>query len=215
MQSVILLFAKAPVPGQVKTRLAPVLDAESAAALQTAFVRDVLQYLEQIPNVDVELHTDIHTDAFAVCGVTQRVQVDGDLQLKMLHSLSEAFARGYKQILILGSDSPTLPVTHIKTLLASAVDVALGPAEDGGFYAISCRRMHPQMFSRVEWSCADTLEQTIAAVRRCGLTVEIGLQWYDVDTPEDLARLMRELELPPCTAKWMRAYFNSAWTSTS
>jgi glycosyltransferase A (GT-A) superfamily protein (DUF2064 family) len=101
--------------------------------------------------------------------------------------------------MVLGSDSPTLPRGHIQRLLDSKADVALGPCEDGGYYAIACRRVHAEMFTDVEWSTSHVLEQTERAVRASGLSVERGDLWYDVDGPEDLARLIKDPALPPCT----------------
>ena len=101
--------------------------------------------------------------------------------------------------MILGSDSPTLPREHVQRLLNSTADVALGPCEDGGYYAIACRRLHPEMFAGVEWSTPHVLEQTERAARAAGLSVERGDLWYDVDGPEDLMRVMQEPVLPPCT----------------
>src|SRR5439155_12064238 len=133
---------------------------------------------------DIELHTDIETDAWRDRQVTRKLQCAGDLGLKMLHALSSALAQGREAVCIVGSDAPTLPAAYLRTLLASPADVALGPCEDGGYYALSCRRTHPEMFRGVEWSSAATLAQTEEAVRRCGLSVDRGPGWYDVDLPE-------------------------------
>ena len=84
----------------------------------------------------------------------------------------------------------------------SPADVALGPCEDGGYYAIACRRTHPRMFDGVTWLSAETLAQTEEAARRCGLSVERGPGWYDVDRPEDLLRLEREQDLGAHTRLW-------------
>ena len=82
-----------------------------------------------------------------------------------------------------------LPPSHVQALVDSPADVALGPTEDGGFYAIACSRTDPAMFDAVHWSTSSALEDTIQASRGCGLTVELGPSWFDVDGPEDLARL--------------------------
>jgi glycosyltransferase A (GT-A) superfamily protein (DUF2064 family) len=89
----------------------------------------------------------------------------------------------------LGSDSPGLPPGHIRALLVSQADVAIGPTEDGGFYAIACSRTHPAMFDGVHWSTCSAFDDTVAASRRAGLTVEVGPAWFDIDRPEDLTRL--------------------------
>jgi rSAM/selenodomain-associated transferase 1 len=196
----MILFAKAPIPGRVKTRLATAIGAEPAAELYRAFVVDTISKLTEFRDVaDIELHTDTLTDAWSTAGVARDLQVAGGLELKLLHALAGALQTGRPQAMVLGSDSPTLPRGHIQRLLDSKADVALGPCEDGGYYAIACRCVRPEMFGGVEWSTPYVLEQTERAVRASGLSVERGDLWYDVDEPEDLARLMKDPALPPCT----------------
>ena len=196
----MILFAKAPVPGGVKTRLAAAIGASRASELHTAFVADMLEKLGAFKDFsDIELHTDISTDAWNQVAVTRRLQAHGNLELKLFHALAEAFREGRTHVIILGSDSPTLPRAHIQRLLDATADVAIGPCEDGGYYAIGCRRAHPDMFAGVEWSTGRVLEQTESALRTCGLTCERGETWYDVDGPVDLARLIAEPELPGYT----------------
>lgn len=119
----------------------------------------------------------------------------------MLQALRTALQAGREQAIIVGTDSPALPLGHIESLLRSGADVALGPADDGGYYAIACRRVCERMFDGVRWSAADTMQRTTAAVRACGLTVEHGEPYWDVDTPEDLQRLLAAHDLPRHTAQ--------------
>jgi rSAM/selenodomain-associated transferase 1 len=201
MRPAIILFAKAPVAGGVKTRLEQALGAEATIELHNAFVLDMLDKLLTLSAAaDIELHTDIRTDAWQRPEVVSRMQTGGDLGSRMLHALDGKWA------CIVGSDAPTLPVSHIQALLASSAEVALGPCEDGGYYAISCRRTHREMFDGVEWSSARALEQTEGAARACGLSVDRGAGWYDVDRPEDLRRLRDEGNLPEHTRVWFEAW---------
>lgn len=197
-----MLFAKAPVAGSVKTRLIPPLTSTQAASLHQAFVRDMLTHFQALPGVDLELHTDTDTDAWKGISVTRKLQIFGGLELKMIHSLQGALRRGYQSAMVLGTDVPTLPVSFARDLLHSHADVALGPTEDGGFFAVSARRIAHRMFDGVSWSRRDTLEQTVRAVRAQGLTVHIGQTWFDVDEPADLARLSESPHLPLYTAQW-------------
>ncbi|MGH9630365.1 MAG: TIGR04282 family arsenosugar biosynthesis glycosyltransferase [Bryobacteraceae bacterium] len=205
MPPVIILFAKAPVPGHVKTRLLPFLSPTEAASLHTAFVLDTIERLQLFTGALLELHTDINTDAWRAIGVSRRLQAEGDLASKMFHALQSALSQGHPRATIVGSDSPTLPGGYIRELMASSADVALGPTEDGGYYAISCARVDREMFRGVEWSGPDTLAQTVQAVQACGLSVETGRSWFDIDTPEDLRRLSESPELPPHTRSWFNA----------
>lgn len=110
----------------------------------------------------------------------------------MLHALTHALAEGRPAALITGSDSPDVPQAHLTHLLNAPSDIALGPTDDGGFFAIAARRTHPEMFRGVQWSIPETLAQTNRALENCGLSVSIGPSWYDIDTPDDLARLNGE-----------------------
>lgn len=205
MQPVIILFAKAPVPGRVKTRLQPPLTPEQAASLHKAFVDDLLRKLLAWGEFEIELHTDTATDVWSDAGVTTRLQSGGDLGLKMFHSLDQALRRGAGRAMIVGTDAPTLPPGHLRDLLAIDADIALGPTEDGGFYAIGARRVDPRMFAGVVWSAPTALERTIEACNACGLTTAAGRPWFDIDEPQDLDRLMQSPELPPHTAAWRTA----------
>ncbi len=108
---------------------------------------------------------------------------------------------GRTKVIIMGSDSPLLPPDHIRELLRSDADVALGPTKDGGYYAICCRRAVAEMFDGVPWSTGAALAGTVDALTRCGLTVEQGPGWFDVDTPDDLERLMQRLGKPPLSSR--------------
>ena len=202
MRPVIILFAKAPVPGRVKTRLIPRLSPAAAAALHIAFVWDLIERLQSLNGVaDLELHTDIHTEVWSGSQILQALQGEGDLGLKMLQAMRRALSQGRPSAMIAGTDAPGVPLAHLSHLLHSQRDVALGPAEDGGFYAVSCRRVNSGMFDNVEWSGPDALRQTVDAAEASGLTVDLGPLWWDVDTAADLDRLMAEGDLPKHTAR--------------
>jgi uncharacterized protein len=183
MRPAIVVFAKAPRPGHVKTRLG--LPPEWAARLHESFVRDALA-LAQAAAEHVELHTDVETEAWRDVAVPRRLQPAGDLGDRMLAALPA---------LILGSDAPSLPLSRLTALIATPGDVVLGPAEDGGYWAILARRRDDRMFEGVEWSTASTREQTIAACRARGLTVALGPEWFDVDDPAGLRRIAARPDL--------------------
>jgi rSAM/selenodomain-associated transferase 1 len=188
----VVLFAKAPVPGRVKTRLG--VDPQRAAALHSSFVRQTLVMLESLSGeVDVELSTDEPTLAWGEFPVARSVQAAGHLGERIYAALERALAAGRPKAMILGSDSPGLPAAHIRALLGSSADVSIGPVDDGGFYAIACSRTVPAMFEGVRWSTGATLSDTVKALTSCGLGVDLGPAWFDVDRPEDLARLPTSL----------------------
>lgn len=182
----MILFAKAPAPGKVKTRLIPHFSAERAAQLHHALVEEAWERLNGM--APLELHTDVETEAWPGLG-PRRLQVHGDLGERMLHALETGLAEGYGRVLIVGSDAPGLPPPHVEQLLDSVADVALGPVEDGGYYAICCGRTDRRMFEGVRWSTPHALSDTAAACARCGLSVQVGRPWFDIDEPADLERL--------------------------
>jgi hypothetical protein len=186
VQHTIILFAKAPVPGRVKTRLG----VPFAEALHQAFVWDAIELASTMGAVE------IHSDSDEAPWPVARLQAPGDLGARMLAALG-----GRTPALILGSDAPTLPPGHLAAVLLSPADVTLGPTQDGGYYAIHARRIHPNMFDGVEWSSGRELAETLAACRACGLSVALGPEWWDVDTPGDLSRLAASPILPANTAE--------------
>jgi rSAM/selenodomain-associated transferase 1 len=181
----IVVFARAPVPGRVKTRLQ--LDPAAACRLHESMTRAVLATASLWG--EVELSTDGVTGAWPDHNGPRSVQCAGDLGARMLDAFRRTLEAGFTCALVLGSDAPTLPAAHIGALLASDSDVTLGPTEDGGYWGIACRKIAAAMFDGVEWSSSRTLETTVAAVKCAGLTVALGPEWWDVDGPADLARL--------------------------
>ena len=206
VRAVIIFFAKSPHPGRVKTRLVPPLTQTEAADLHDAFVEDILTRFRSHTRFDVELHTDVITDAWPALNVTRKLQITGSLGLKMVHSLTSALASGYERAAIVGTDSPTLPIEHVESLIDATTDVTLGPAEDGGFWGIAAYKTKPIMLENVHWSHADTLTQTVSAIRAAGLSVGFGPSWFDVDEPSDLERLLASPALPPATERWVQRY---------
>ena len=205
MLPVILLFAKAPVPGRVKTRLQPVLSPEQSAELHSSFVGDVLECLAGFTSVaDIELHLNEPTGAWSEFPFRRVLQSEGDLGQRMWNAFRQAFDEGRNQVLILGSDAPTLPTEHLKALLNSSADATFGPTEDGGYYAIQIRNLPQNLFDGVEWSTNRALGQSVDSARRFGLTIALGPQWFDIDTPADLLKL-RARPAPPRTTAWLAA----------
>ena len=187
------VFAKAPVPGRVKTRLRPVLDEEQAARLAAAFVRDTLLKAAQLgPPVTVYYAGDrALLVPLAPPNVRWAEQGGGDLGARM--------ACVPAPCLILGADSPHLPLSLLSAALAAVPlhDVVLGPAEDGGYFLIGLRAPQPALFDGIAWSTETVLAQTLARADALGLTVHQTPPWYDLDTPADLRRLAQGLEAVP------------------
>jgi uncharacterized protein len=185
----VIVFAKAPRAGFVKTRLG--LDPTAAASLYTEFVRRTLNAVCILGDeAELELSLDVPCAAWSEFPIPRTIQPEGDLGVRLYAALERGLAAGYPNVVILGSDSPMLPVQHIRFLMNCKADVALGPTLDGGYYGIACRKIRPTMLDGVRWSTGDALQDTVQGVGRCGLSHALGPEWFDVDTPDDL----RELE---------------------
>ncbi|MDE0433583.1 MAG: TIGR04282 family arsenosugar biosynthesis glycosyltransferase [Bryobacterales bacterium] len=207
MSQAIAVFAKAPLPGRVKTRLRTCMTAAQAAELHAAFAADTWQRLAVLTGVRRYLYCDQVWEPFEGLAGPEHfaIQHGVDLGARMLNCMKELSLGGHDRILLLGSDSPTLPIAHVEQafLALDRTDTVLGPTADGGYYAAGCRRPDTRMFAGVTWSSEDTLRATEAAFRACSLSVSHLPEWYDVDTGAELARLAAEPGLPPNTRRWL------------
>lgn len=207
VRPLLILFARAPVAGRVKTRLCPPLTPEQASGLHSALVFDTIEMLLTLADAaDLELSSDSSTNAWPGLTVPRSVQPSGDLGMRLFHVLEAALTAGREIAMVLGSDSPGLPPGHVTALLRSRADVTLGPTPDGGFFAIACRRVDPKMFADVRWSTGYTRDDVVRSAGRCGLTIATGPSWFDVDVEEDLSRMLRSTDLSRHAAAWVREY---------
>jgi len=207
MSDALVLFAKAPFPGRVKTRLTPLLSPVQAAEFHRACVCDAWEKVEQVAATSRYFYSDYAwAEPAAPASPQQRaLQRGADLGDRMFNCFQELQVRGHSRIVIAGSDSPTLPRACIEQGLAALdrADAVIGPSEDGGYYAIGCRQPYPGMFAGVPWSSAETMLRTEENLRALGLKVHLLPLWYDVDTPTDLRRLAGEASLPPHVGRWI------------
>lgn len=201
MNVLVVVFAKDPVPGRVKTRLGTSIGNALAAELYSGIVADLLEELMQKGGPwDIEIHADRQSIFFEPFECPVILQQGANLGEKLYHSLARGLAKGAGVVAIIGSDAPALRADWLKELIGLTADVAIGPTDDGGFWGIAARRSHPAMFDGVRWSTANALEDTVDAVRRAGLAISIGPQGWDLDEAADLARLQSEGCAGPRTA---------------
>ena len=201
MKICLIVFAKNPVPNQVKTRLIPTLSPEQAAAFYTAFLTDWCETLAKLTNVDLVIAytpVDAQSDLQALIGddVIYIPQIGADLGERLTSATQWAAEQGYTKILFVGSDSPTLPISYISqalTLLDSR-DTVVGPSTDGGYYfigfsAAALTTTVPHVFEEIAWSTAEVFQQTVGRIHAVKATLGLLPPWYDIDTAEDLAFL--------------------------
>ena len=201
MKTCVIVFAKNPVPNQVKTRLVPSISPEQAAALYTAFLTDWCKTLVTLSGMDLIIAytpPDAQSDLQALIGDSAIYipQIGTGLGERLISATQWAAEHEYTKILLVGSDSPTLPTSYISqalTLLDSR-DIAIGPSTDGGYYLIGFSAENvamtvPSVFEDITWSTANVFRQTLSRIRSLKATVGLLPPWYDIDTAEDLAFL--------------------------
>jgi hypothetical protein len=194
----ILFFVRAPVGGQVKTRLAADIGGERAVALYRCFGRDLIGTLDA---VDAALvccfHPPERRDVCAAWLGSQRVfqpQQGQDLGQRMAHALHQAFQEGRSKVLLIGSDSPDLPVEFLDRAFAALDEdeAVIGPSSDGGYYLIgfTAQGFLPAAFVDVRWGTGDVFERTIGTLRHSGRRTFLLPRWHDVDSQSDLRELI-------------------------
>ena len=196
------LFARAPIPGQVKTRLAPALTPEGTTALYRCFLLDTVGLAMMVRSWETII---FYTPAKARRVLRDMVkeplelisQSRGDLGERMSQAFQELFARGHRLAVILGGDLPTLPLGRLRAAFSALEQrpVVLGPSLDGGYYLIGLQAPQPELFEGVAWGTPQVLEQTVDRLNRLGLEAECLEPWYDVDTADDLHFLVSHLRL--------------------
>jgi uncharacterized protein len=198
----VMLFAKAPVAGAVKTRLIPALGAQAAARLHERLVVRALETLiaADVGPVEICCAPDSTHAFFRECeqrfGVAFTVQCEGDLGCRMRDAFERALSTA-SCALIVGADCPSITVDDIREAAAQLanVDASLVPADDGGYVLIGTGRTHPGMFDNIDWGTAAVLAAQRDRFREIGWRWHEGATRWDVDRPEDLARLV-ELDPP-------------------
>jgi len=196
----ILIFAKAPVPGRVKTRLIPALGEKGAAELQGQLIERTLRVAvgAGLGTPELWCAPDTGSAFFAACakryGVGLRAQGEGDLGARMARALESAMARGTHGLLI-GCDCPALTAEYLRDAaraLADGNDAVFGPAEDGGYMLVgTARAQSARLFEGVAWGGASVMQDTRARLAQGGWCWhELPVLW-DLDRPEDLLRLRR------------------------
>jgi len=193
----LIIFAKQPAPGEVKTRLSPPLTAEAAAELYACMLQDTLTMAQSLAGITPFIFFRESSDAagyFAAVapGINAEPQQGRDLGERMRRAFAALFARGFREIAIIGSDSPDLPAEYIfeafTQLEFEHTDVVFGPAADGGYYLLALKRVWDELFIDIPWSSAAVLAASTEKAKDAHLGVALLPPWYDLDTPADLER---------------------------
>ena len=198
---VVLVFAKAPHPGRVKTRLMPVLGAEGSAALHAQLIEHTLATAHRAAHSTLELHADPAEDAFmrdCASRYAMRLvqQQGGDLGARMHNAFREVLHHGrYNSALLIGTDCPALAPSHLRlasNALHDGFDAVFIPTEDGGYALVGLRRCDSRLFQDITWGSEVVMSQTRVRLNQLGWRwSELETLW-DVDRPPDYARLQAQ-----------------------
>lgn len=205
----LILFARRPRLGEVKTRIASSLGAGAALALHRAFVEDQIAFLLRFrESCSLELCADGPWEGDPPPGIEPTEQGPGDLGERMLR----AFERSDHAAVIIGADCPTLPAGHVESalrLLREGARAVVSPADDGGYVLIGMSAPCPALFDGVPWGTASVMDRTRRRAEESGVgLVEID-GWHDVDDIDALHRLRDELATSagraPATARFLES----------
>ena len=195
----ILLFAKAPELGKVKTRLAKVLDELEILSLYEAMLSHALSLFDKNTLSELQLwishgtNSDIRMFSALSSGPKINRQAAGDLGVKMGSAIKHVLSlKNSKGAIIIGADCPVMTLSYIEQALSqlqSGVPLVIGPAEDGGYVLIGVDDYYPEIFEGIHWGTKEVLNQTIRKAENAGIRYSCLDTLWDVDRPGDLERL--------------------------
>lgn len=213
---VLVIMAKAPRQGAVKTRLAPSLSPESVTAFYRCLLDDTLTLARSLSNVEVAIMCPASdaTELLQFAGNETRVITQkGEGLAAGLSSVFAHFSEArQRRIIAFNSDSPHLPRSVLEDAfeMLATHDVVVGPTHDGGYYLVGAKASHPMLFSGDGMGTSSALESLMSRTRNLGLSVGLAQPFYDIDVADDLARLAAELRLAPAraprTAAWLKQW---------
>jgi rSAM/selenodomain-associated transferase 1 len=210
MMQRLVLFAKRPRLGHVKTRLSPPLSPLQALELYRAFLADQIRFLGRLRRdriIELCLDgpwkpADLPQPLPPELRITE--QGPGDLGIRMLRAIQRGDETDCTASVIIGADCPTLPAVRVEQALrclAEQVQAVLVPAEDGGYVLIGMGQAMPALFDGIPWGTPQVLEVTLQRAASNGIAPEILEGWYDVDDSGSLKRLKADVATPSGAAR--------------
>jgi uncharacterized protein len=192
MKNALAVFAKAPQPGRVKTRLAPALTPEEGAELYRCMLLDTLTRVRALP-MDTVIFYDGAADFFQDLAPEGLLipQKGSDLGERLQGAFTALSSLGYRARAVIGTDAPDLPLRYIEDafrFIESGSDAVFGPAEDGGYYLVALGGRSGTLFQDILWSGPQVLATSQERARESGLKTSLLPTWYDVDIYQDLLR---------------------------
>ncbi|MFQ5627768.1 MAG: TIGR04282 family arsenosugar biosynthesis glycosyltransferase [bacterium] len=200
MDNALIVFAKYPIPGFVKTRLARDIGNDAAASLYRQFITYTIRKFAR-PDRDYKLIVAVAQEQYVARfsldfpGADQYVsQCKGELGARMQLAIKQCLDDGFKKIAVIGTDSPHLPVALVQDAfeVLNQNDVVIGPADDGGYYLLAVKDNFPFLFHAISWGTEQVLKQTKAVIDENKLTPAYLPENYDIDNIKNLRRLFKD-----------------------
>jgi len=208
----LVIMAKAPRPGAVKTRLAASLSPQAVTDLYLCLLNDTIALAKEVRHVDLAIMCpalDVEDLSRAIDGAVRIVPQKGQGLAAGLTSVFAQFAAPGQRVVAFDSDSPHLPASVLEIAFDALEirDLVVGPTHDGGYYLVGARAPHPDLFAGNAMGTASALEVLLTRARAIGLSVHLTEPFYDIDVAADLRQLADELERTPTkaprTARWL------------
>jgi uncharacterized protein len=209
----LVIMAKAPRPGSVKTRLTENLPLEAVTELYRCLLSDTIALAQTLNHVEIAIicpGADVEDLSRSVAKTVPIVAQAGQGLAAGLASVFKYFATPSRQkVIAFNSDTPHLPASVLQSAfdLLEICDLVVGPTYDGGYYLVGARASHPGLFSNTGMGTATALEALLTRARELGLSVQLTDPFYDIDVAADLSQLADELQRAPAraprTAKWL------------
>ena len=211
---VLVIMAKAPRPGAVKTRLVPSLSPEAVIDFYCCLLEDTLMLARSLNDVELAImcpESDVYELAQLAGPETSVVAQTGEGLAAGLTSVFAHFAsRHQRRTIAFNSDSPHLPHSVLEDAFETLAvhDMVIGPTHDGGYYLVGAKTTHPALFANDGMGTSSALDRLLARTQALKLSVGMAAPFYDIDVSDDLTRLAGELRLAPTraprTAKWFK-----------
>jgi len=211
---VLVIMAKAPRPGSVKTRLVPSLSPEAVTSFYCCLLQDTLALAWSLNDVHVAImcpESDVNQLAELAGREVKVVAQKGEGLAAGLTSVFAHFAdHSQRRVIAFNSDSPHLPLSVLEEAFETLVahDVVVGPTHDGGYYLIGAKASYPTLFASDGMGTSSALERLLSRARTLELSVGFAAPFYDIDIADDLTRLAEDLHLAPerapRTARWLK-----------
>ena len=212
----LVIMAKAPRLGSVKTRLAESLSLQAVTELYRCLLNDTIALAQALNQAEIAIMcpaTDVDELSRAVSKTVRIVPQTGKGLAAGLASVFYHFATsGQQRVIAFNSDSPHLPPSVLETAFGALEtrDLVVGPTHDGGYYLVGAKGSHRDLFASDGMGTANALEALLTRARALGLSVDLADPFYDIDVEGDLGRLAAELQLAPAraprTAAWLKQW---------